>query len=320
MPERVALSHRYVAMPLTLVAPPSQASLERVDQLIRGYRPEARATLEPLVETQYPALGVNRANEYRKMVELSTKMTLVGHAATESLGYEFDARRRRIASLFGGCCFLADSFIDDFGEEAAYDYLDRFEVLLTRGWFHPRTNRERLFYTIITRLFLERDVLRPILRQALLQLYEAQRRDVAMRSAYRHGAPGRVGLRQLKLCARDRSGHAILVLSSFLVPDIALPYRAPVFAAGSLIMHIDDHGDCYADLKDGRVTFMNQVQTPARVLRRIFAAEVTRLMTGLPANAGRDLFVAFLTRYYLTRLEKHRKQQQLEGSAWAVYE
>lgn len=302
------------------VCQPSRASLERVDELIQGYRSDARATLEPLVDAWYPALRGNRLNEYRKMVELSTKMTLVGHAATESLGYVFDARRRRMAALFGGCCFLADSFIDDFGEEAAYDYLDRFEVLLTRGWFHPRTKRERLFYLIITRLFLERDVLGPMLRQALLQLYEAQRRDVEMRSAHGAGLSRRATLRRLKLCARDRSGHAILVLSSFLVPDIALERRAPVFAAGSLIMHIDDHGDCYADLKDGRVTFMNQVRHPARALRRIFGAEVTRLVTGLPSNPGRDLFVAFLTRYYLTRLEKHRRQQQLGGSAWAVYE
>src|SRR5687768_7971045 len=109
-------------------------------------------------------------------------MTLVGHAATTVAGHPYDARRRRIASLFGACCFLADSFIDDFGDQAARDYLDRFELLLTRGWFHPRTDRERLFFAIISRLFLERHVLQPGLRQAVLLLYEAQRRDVEMRS------------------------------------------------------------------------------------------------------------------------------------------
>ena len=42
-------------------------------------------------------------------------------------------------------------------------------------------------------------------------------------------------LHDLKMCARDRSGHAILVLSSFLVPDIPLAHRTPIFAAGSMI-------------------------------------------------------------------------------------
>jgi hypothetical protein len=59
---------------------------------------------------------------------------------------------------------------------------------------------------------------------------------------------------------------------------------------------------------------------PARALRKIFAAEIARLMSGLPANAGRELLVAFLTRYYVTRLQKHREQKKLEGGAWAVYE
>ena len=47
------------------------------------------------------------------------------------------------------------------------------------------------------------------------------------------------------------------------------------------------------------------------------------LMTGscgLPSNAGRELFVAFLTRYFVTRLHKHRQQRKVEGGAWAVYE
>jgi len=40
----------------------------------------------------------------------------------------------------------------------------------------------------------------------------------------------------------------------------------------------------------------------------------------LPANDGRDLMVAFLTRYFLTRLEKHRLERKRSDSAWAVYE
>ena len=299
---------------------PSRADMERVDRLIRRYRIDARSTLDPLVGSCYPSLERNRRNEYRKMIELSTKMTLVGHAATAALGHAYDRRRRRIATLFGGCCFLADSFIDDFGDEAARAYLDRFEVLLTRGWFHPRTDRERLFYAIITRLFLERDVLRPTLRQAVLLLYEAQRRDVEMRSLHASPASKRRHLHELKLCARDRSGHAILVLSSFLVPDIALARCTPIFAAGSLIMHIDDHGDAFADLHDRRVTYMNQMANPARTLRRIFDREMSRLVTGLPPNTGRELLVAFLTRYFVTRLQKHRQQRKLKGGAWAVYE
>jgi len=45
----------------------------------------------------------------------------------------------------------ADSFIDDFGEAATRDYLDRLEVLLTEGWFEPRTDREKLFFVIVSR-------------------------------------------------------------------------------------------------------------------------------------------------------------------------
>jgi hypothetical protein len=294
--------------------------MERVDRLIQRYRPGVRAALEPLIVSCYPALRLNRRNEYRKMIELSTKMTLVGHAATTVLGHPYDRRRQRIASLFGGCCFLADSFIDDFGDDAAHEYLDRFEVLLTRGWFHPRTDRERLFYAILTRLFLERHILRPALRQALLLLYEAQRRDVEMRSASPSRTSRRRQLHALKTCARDRSGHAILVLSNFLVPDIPLAHRMPIFAAGSLIMHIDDHGDAFADLRDRRVTYMNQMRNPARTLRHIFEREIARLVESLPSNAGRELLVAFLTRYFVTRLQKHRQQRKLAGASWAVYE
>ena len=38
-----------------------------------------------------------------------------------------------VRSGFGGCCFLADSFIDDFGPDATREYLERIELLLTTG-------------------------------------------------------------------------------------------------------------------------------------------------------------------------------------------
>jgi hypothetical protein len=45
-----------------------------------------------------------------------------------------------------------------------------------------------------------------------------------------------------------------------------------------------------------------------------------RLAGGLPRSDGRDLLIAFLTRYYLTRIEKHRQQKIKGGSAWAVHD
>ena len=104
----------------------------RIESLARGYRIEVRDTLAPLVEAWHPALAVS-GTEYAKMLEQSTKFTLVGHACTALAGYEFDARRRRIAILFGCGCFLADSFLDDFGPEAARSYLQRFTRLLSAG-------------------------------------------------------------------------------------------------------------------------------------------------------------------------------------------
>ena len=65
---------------------------------------------------------------------------------------------------------------------------------------------------------------------------------------------------------------------------------------------------------------MNQVKAPERTLRQIFSTFISRLSGGLPKNAGRDLLIAFLTRYYLTRMEKHRQQRIRVGHAWAVYE
>jgi hypothetical protein len=299
---------------------PGPAARERVDCLMHVYRQRVAAHLAPIVQSYNPRLVSDSGMEYRKMLELSTKMTLVGHACTEIADQPFDDRRQTIAGLFGACCFLADSFLDDFGEAATREYLSRFELLFTKGWFEVRNDRERLFYVIIARLFAERNILEPTLRQALLRLFEAQRRDVDMRYSLLQALPRRKHLQLLKNCARDRSGHAIIVLSAFLVPGVSLEYIRLIFTAGALIMFIDDHGDSFADLADGRITYMNQLAQPRRALRRIFYSQVDRLTRGLPLGDGRDLLIAFLTRYYLTRLEKHRQQRNRGGSAWAVYE
>jgi hypothetical protein len=92
-----------------------------------------------------------------------------------------------------------------------------------------------------------------------------------------------------------------------------------IFLAGSLIMHIDDHGDHYTDLYYERLTYMNQVAQPARALRRIFDAIVARLAQGLPLGSGRDIMLAFLTKYYITRRKKHRVQRGQRELTWAVY-
>lgn len=300
---------------------PGQPAHERVDRLIQGYRKTVKTHLAPLVRAYNPAM-LEAQDEYRKMLELSAKMNVVGHACTEIFGHDYDERRQRIGCLFGACCFLADSFIDDFGEQATRDYLQRLDVLLTEGWFDLRTDRERLFFVIVSRLFVERDVLHPTIRQAILQLYAAQKLDVDLRlnRDRSRGSLDRVQLHHLKLCARNRSGHAILVLSAFLLPELPLAYLTQMFTAGALIMYIDDHGDCYSDLQDDRITFMNQVKRPRRTLKTIFLGHIMRLARGLPKSDGRDLMIAFLTRYYLTRVQKHQRQKIKGGSAWAVYE
>jgi hypothetical protein len=287
--------------------------------LIAEYRTHVGECLEPLVRMHYPEMLRSSREEYRKMAELSTKMTLVGHACAETVGYRFDARRQRIATLFGGCCFLADSFLDDFGDEATRKYLQRFETLLTTGWFSVRTSREKLFYVVVARLFAEQDIMRPMVRQSILLLFEAQKRDVEFRL---NGVNGerQARLSVLRQCARDRSGHAINVLLEFLVPSVSPVHRALMFAAGALIMFIDDHGDCYSDLSDGRITYMNQVTRPEYALRRIYESHIDRLNREMPANRGRDLLIAFLTRYYVTRIQKHRQQRRQGAAAWAVYE
>jgi hypothetical protein len=85
-------------------------------------------------------------------------------------------------------------------------------------------------------------------------------------------------------------------------------------------MYIDDHGDCHADRRARRLTYMNGVRRPRAVLTNIFQRTMRRLRTGLPRNTGRDLLCGFLHRYFLTRIEKHRVEGRRGGLSWAVYE
>jgi hypothetical protein len=296
---------------------------DSLDALIRSHRSRVERTLKPLIRRYYPGmLTASGGLEYRKMIELSSKMTMVGRACTLIAGYPFDARRLRISILFGACCFLGDSFLDDFGEAASREYLRRYELLLTKGWFEVRNDRERLFYIILARLFSERDVLDPMLRQAIMRLFLSQQKDVEIRmgsGAFR-ALPRRGQLRMLRDCARDRSGHAITLLTLFLVPCIPLRYHCLIYEAGSLIMHIDDHGDCHFDRYHHRLTYMNQVRQPVRVLHGIFQRSIGRIRQGLPESEGRDLLAAFLRRYYRTRLKKHRLERSRGAWSWTVYE
>lgn len=300
---------------------PTRHAMQRVDSLIQEYREEVIRCLEPLVRAYYPALFEAPDNEYLKMVELTTKMTLVGSACTQLAGETYDRRRLTLGNLYGGCCFLADSFIDDFGEAKTKEYLERFEVLLTEGWFEIKNDREQLFYVIVSRMFGERDIFDSTLRQAILRLFEAQKRDVQLRpreSPFR-ALPRRNQLEMLRQCARDRGGQTSTVLSQFLMRDLDLFFLHPIFVAGGLFMYIDDHGDHYSDRQHDRVTYLNQVKDPERTLKRIFLNDIQRLFDSLPENAGRELLVAFLTRYYLTRIEKHRLQRS-RARSWEVYE
>lgn len=128
---------------------------------------------------------------------------------TDATGVEFTGHRQLISALYGGCCFLADSFIDDYGEAIALQYVCRFERLITTGWFEVKNDREQLFWVIISRIFGLCNIFDPMLRQAIFSLFLAQRRDIELRSnaATFQKLPRASKLKLLKTCARDRSGH-----------------------------------------------------------------------------------------------------------------
>ncbi len=301
---------------------PSDRLTERTDQLIKKHRKDMQRCLEPLVSAHYPELIKKSDDEFRKMIELSTKMTLVGHCCAEIAGYPFDDRRVRISALFGACCFLADSFLDDFGDVAAYQYIDRFELMLTKGWFDVMNEREELFYVVTTRLFAERDMLNPTLRQAIFGQHLAQKRDVKLRmDAERFMAmPESKRLSTLKICARDRGGYVAVVLALLLVPKLSLNHHQLLFLAGAIFMFIDDHGDCYYDRYYNRITYMNQVNEPAKILEKLFNDGILKLRDGLQQGPGQEILMTFLFRYFVTRLDKHMLEKDRGKHSWTVYE
>ena len=80
---------------------PTPETADRLDSLVRAHRLMVRDELAPLIAAHYPALPDAAPGEYRKMLELSAKMTLVGHACTEIAGFDFDSARQGTAALFG---------------------------------------------------------------------------------------------------------------------------------------------------------------------------------------------------------------------------
>ena len=139
---------------------------------------------------------------------------------------------------------------------------ERFGVLLTEGWFEVRTDREELVLRYLCRDFSPSgtsSIHGSAGDSASLRCAEGSDVDLRLKTARSGGGVDRGQLALLKQCARDRSGHAILVLSAFLLPALPLRYLTQIFWAGALIMYIDDHGDCYSDLTHKRATFMNQI-------------------------------------------------------------
>lgn len=302
---------------------PHEAITSEIDALMKRYRASADENLRPLFDRYCSSLrDATEATEYRKLIELSAKMQMVGHACTEIAGFCFDQRRQRIGSLFGACCFLGDSFLDDYGEAASREYIQRFELLLTKGWFDIRNDKEQAFYIVLSRLFSERDILQPMLRQGLCSLFQAQKMDVELSLNYqKFRTLSRLQkLSLLRNCGRDRSGHAITVLALFLVPQIPLAHHHLLYNTGSLISNIDDFGDYYLDVTLKKMTYMNQVKQPTKVLKRIFLETLTLLDRHLCRSHGRELLKGFLYRYFTTRLRKHYDERIRDDGARTVYE
>ena len=298
-----------------------------LESLLVRHRQHVDQFFRPFVKWCYPDLLKTGNNQYAKMVELTTKMTTAGHACTLIAGYEFDHRREMICHLFGGCCFMADSFIDDFDDERTREYLDRLERFLNDGWFEINNDREKLYYILASRMFRERDVLTPMLRQAIIWLFVAQKKDSLLRLSSKalRDKPRQERLSVLREYARNRGGHTITLMARLLVPELPIPYYQAIYDAGVLFQHIDDHGDAWSDLIHRRITYMNQLRHPRIALKKIFENTIAGLSQRLPDCAGRDLMIAFLYRYYVTRLRKHRTvrtkvEMGTERSLWSAYE
>jgi hypothetical protein len=309
-------------VPAAMWQPPEETASE-IDDLMKRYRTSADENLRPLFDRYCPSLRTDTGvTEYRKLIELTAKMQMVGHACTEITGSRFDQRRQKISSLFGACCFLGDNFLDDYGEAASREYIQRLEVFLAKGWFEIRNEREQVFYVVLSRLFFERDIFQPMLRQGLCSLFQAQKLDAELsldcEKTNRLSRPQKLSL--LRNCARDKSGHAITVLTLFLVPRISLAHHHLLYKTGWLISCIDDFGDYYLDLTLSKMTYMNQVKQPAKVLTRILLETIALLDAHLGRSRGRELLKGFLHRYFTTRLRKHYNERGRRDAAKTVYE
>jgi hypothetical protein len=177
---------------------------------------------------------------------------------------------------------------------------------------------ERAFYIVIARLFWEKDILQPMLRQALCSLFDVQKLDVEL--SLRPKPSRRRNLAVLKNCGRDRSGHAITVLTLLLVPGLPLAKHHVLYQTGCLISYIDDYGDFYFDRALGKATYINRVRAPKKFLRQTFDATTALVDRELNDSPGRDLLKAFLHRYFTTRLRKHQTERLREDKARPVYE
>jgi hypothetical protein len=302
---------------------PDEAINSEIDVLLESYRASAKKNLRSIVDKYCCSLVTAGAGaEYRKLIELSAKMQMVGHAWTEIAGFPFDLRRQKISSFFGACCFLGDSFLDDYGKAASREYIQRFEVFLRKGWFDIRNDKERVFYIVLCRLFSERDILQPMLRQAICSLFQVQKLDVELSLNVKkfHKLSHLQKLSLLKRCGRDRSGHAITCLALFLIPEFPLPHHHLLFKTGSLISYIDDFGDYYFDLALKKMTYMNCIRHPAKVLAGIFQETTSLLDRQLRNSHGRQLLKGFLYRYFTTRLRKHQNEKVRRDSTRPVYE
>ena len=73
-------------------------------------------------------------------------------------------------------------------------------------------------------------------------------------------------------------------------------------------------------IAQGLAVYGADVVVTGRTLKSLFTTHITQLAQGLPESEGRNLLIAFLARYYRTRVEKHQQQKLKGGYAWAVYE
>lgn len=292
-----------------------------IHALIEIHRTEVKKNLSEMVNVHYPSLITKKDGEFQKMIELTTKMTIVGRACTEIAGEKFEERRMKISGLFGACCFLADGFVDDFGEDASKEYIERFELLLTKGWFEIRTKREELFYIVVSRIFAERDVFNTMVRQAIFWQFMAQKRDIGLRFGMLNFSclSRSKKLNPFRNCGRDKGGCVILVLSLLLVPETTSKYLHLLYTTGMLFQYIDDYGDYHYDRYYNRKTYMNQVIHPYRTLRRIMDKYIPILYESLPESRGKDILLTFLITYFVTRLEKHRLEQFRGKYSWTTY-